>query len=148
MAREDQLERMVELGITPSFFVAHVFYWGDRHRDIFMGPERAARISPLRSSLRRGIRFTTHNDTPVTAVENRTGAASTRIALPMMSRTSTSAGSFISASPTYLSSVSHGGTTFRLGMPPRLFPPTARNTEQDGGSCNSGLVSACFRMSF
>ena len=46
MAREDQLDKMSELGISPSFFVGHAYYWGDRHRDIFMGPERAARLSP------------------------------------------------------------------------------------------------------
>ena len=67
-AREDQLDRMKTLGVTPSFFVGHVFYWGDRHRDIFLGPERAARISPLASAQKRGIRFTIHDDTPVTPV--------------------------------------------------------------------------------
>ncbi|MDO8543596.1 MAG: amidohydrolase [Opitutaceae bacterium] len=67
--REDQLERMRELGVSPSFFVGHVFYWGDRHRDIFLGPERAARISPLRSALNHGLRFSVHNDSPVTPVD-------------------------------------------------------------------------------
>ncbi len=67
-AREDQLDRMRVLGVTPSMFVGHVFYWGDRHRDIFLGPERAARISPLASARQRGIRFTIHDDTPVTPV--------------------------------------------------------------------------------
>ncbi|MBL8179341.1 MAG: amidohydrolase [Bryobacterales bacterium] len=67
--REDQLDRMRQLGVTPSFFEAHVYYWGDRHRDIFLGPTRAARISPLASALRKGIRFTLHNDTPVTPVD-------------------------------------------------------------------------------
>ncbi len=57
------------MNITPSFFVGHVFYWGDRHRNIFMGPTRAADISPLRSALDRGIRFTVHDDTPVTPVD-------------------------------------------------------------------------------
>jgi predicted amidohydrolase YtcJ len=66
--REDQLAAMKELGITPSFFVGHVYYWGDRHRDIFLGAERAAQISPLASALRHGLRFTVHNDTPVTPV--------------------------------------------------------------------------------
>jgi predicted amidohydrolase YtcJ len=66
--REDQLDAMKELGITPSFFVGHVYYWGDRHRDLFLGPERAGRISPLASALKRDIRFTIHNDTPVTPV--------------------------------------------------------------------------------
>lgn len=57
-----------KLGITPSFFVGHVFYWGDRHRDIFL-EQRTSRISPLASALRRDIRFTIHNDTPVTPVD-------------------------------------------------------------------------------
>ena len=69
MAREDQLDVMKELGVSPSFFVGHAYYWGDRHRDIFMGPERAKRLSPLKSAVDRGIRFTVHDDTPVTPVK-------------------------------------------------------------------------------
>jgi predicted amidohydrolase YtcJ len=65
MAREDHLDRMAKLDVIPSFFVLHVFYWGDRHRDLFLGPERAARISPTASALKRGIPFTLHADTPV-----------------------------------------------------------------------------------
>lgn len=68
-AREDQLARMARLGVTPSFFVAHVYYWGDRHHELFLGPERAARISPLASAGRHGLRYTLHNDTPVTPVD-------------------------------------------------------------------------------
>jgi predicted amidohydrolase YtcJ len=66
MAREDQIARMKALGITPSFFTAHTWYWGDRHRDLFMGPERAAVISPSKWALDHGVRFTSHLDTPVT----------------------------------------------------------------------------------
>jgi predicted amidohydrolase YtcJ len=65
MAREDQLQKMLELGATPSFFSAHTYYWGDRHRDIFMGPERAARMSPTKSSENLGLRYSVHLDTPV-----------------------------------------------------------------------------------
>ncbi len=65
MAREDQLDRMQRLSVTPSFFSAHTYYWGDRHRDIFMGPERAKRMSPTRSARDRGLRFSVHLDTPV-----------------------------------------------------------------------------------
>jgi predicted amidohydrolase YtcJ len=63
--REDQLDRMRELRMIPSFFSAHPYYWGDWHRDSVLGPERAARISPTRSALARGIPFTIHNDAPV-----------------------------------------------------------------------------------
>ena len=66
--REDQLDRMVEHDILASFFIKHVYYWGDRHRDIFLGAERARRISPLASARSRGIHFGLHSDTPVTPV--------------------------------------------------------------------------------
>ena len=69
MARDDQLDRMAELGVIPSFFSLHTYYWGDRHREIFMGPDRAARLSPARSALERGVRFTIHADAPVVPME-------------------------------------------------------------------------------
>ena len=65
MMRPDQLGRAAELGVTPTFFVAHTYYWGDRHREIFLGPERAAQISPLNTALAKGVPFTIHLDTPV-----------------------------------------------------------------------------------
>lgn len=65
MVRDDQLLKYKELGITPTFFNAHVYYWGDRHRDIFIGPQRANRISPMASTEKLGIKFTTHSDSPV-----------------------------------------------------------------------------------
>ena len=64
--REDQLDAVKELGLYLSFFPGHVYYWGDRHRDVFLGPERAARINPMRSALDRGITTTLHHDSPVT----------------------------------------------------------------------------------
>ncbi len=64
--RDDQLDEVKRLGLLLSFFPGHVYYWGDRHRDIFLGPERAARINPMRSALDRGIGMTLHHDSPVT----------------------------------------------------------------------------------
>tara|TARA_R100000656_G_scaffold41026_8_gene34275 strand:- start:90 stop:1667 length:1578 start_codon:yes stop_codon:yes gene_type:complete len=65
MATGEQLTRMQGLDVIPSFFNNHVYYWGDRHRDIFLGPERAARISPLAEAADAGLRFTLHADSPV-----------------------------------------------------------------------------------
>lgn len=64
--RDDQLDRMAQLGMIPTFFSAHTFFWGDWHRESVLGPVRADRISPTRSALDRGIPFTVHNDAPVT----------------------------------------------------------------------------------
>jgi predicted amidohydrolase YtcJ len=66
MTRKDQIARMAALGVTPSFFSAHTFFWGDRHAGIFMGPERAANMSPAKWAQEAGVRFSSHMDTPVT----------------------------------------------------------------------------------
>ena len=66
MTRLDQIERMAAMGVTPSFFPGHTYYWGDRHASIFMGPERAANISPAKWAVDAGVRFSGHADTPVT----------------------------------------------------------------------------------
>jgi predicted amidohydrolase YtcJ len=64
LARHDQVDRMAALGIVPSFFSAHTFFWGDWHRKN-VGEARAAGISPLAYAHSKGIRFTNHNDAPV-----------------------------------------------------------------------------------
>ena len=66
MTRRDQLDRMKDLNVTPSFFSAHTYFWGDRHVGIFMGPERAANMSPAKWALDAGVRFSSHMDTPIT----------------------------------------------------------------------------------
>ena len=60
----DQLEQTKLLGVIPSFFTAHVLHWGETHVKN-LGIDRAERISPAASALKRGIRFTMHQDTPV-----------------------------------------------------------------------------------
>jgi len=64
LTREDQLDDMKRLGIVPSFFAAHPFFWGDWHRRSF-GDDRAMRISPTRSARDRDLPFTIHNDAPI-----------------------------------------------------------------------------------
>ena len=63
--REDQIDAMKKLGIIPSYFSTHTFYWGDWHRDSVFGKDRAMRISPTHSTLSRNMPFTVHNDAPV-----------------------------------------------------------------------------------
>lgn len=66
VAREDQLDKFRELNLYPSFFPAHLYVWGDRHYDTFLGRERAERLAPLGSAVKRGLCFSLHNDSPVT----------------------------------------------------------------------------------
>lgn len=60
----DQIPELKRLGVIPSFFVAHVYHWGDAHIRNF-GAERASAISPAASAGRAGLSYTFHQDAPV-----------------------------------------------------------------------------------
>ncbi len=63
---DEQIERMAALGISPSFLIGHVHYWGDAFvRDIF-GPEKTAKLDRTAACEAAGIRWTLHSDDPVT----------------------------------------------------------------------------------
>ncbi len=66
--RPDQVPVIAKLGLIPSYFVTHTYFWGDIHRNFVAGPEMAAHISPCKSALDNNIPFTLHNDTPVTPI--------------------------------------------------------------------------------
>jgi len=63
--RRDQLPDLARLGVVPSLFSAHTFFWGDWHRDSVFGPERGSAISPTASALAAGLPLTIHMDAPV-----------------------------------------------------------------------------------
>ena len=60
----DQLKDVKENGIIPSFFIAHIYHWGDIHIKNF-GFERASKISPAGSAVQNEMKFTFHQDAPV-----------------------------------------------------------------------------------
>ena len=63
ITRED-LARAKALGVIPALYPPHIYYYGDRHRDCYLGPQRAAQISPLGTAQRLGLPFTIHDDAP------------------------------------------------------------------------------------
>ncbi len=63
--REDQVDTMKALGVFPSLFPMHTFYWGDWHRDHTVGPVAADDMSPTGWVMQRGMMFGTHHDAPV-----------------------------------------------------------------------------------
>ena len=64
----EHIERMTRLGVIPDYFANHVFYWGDRHQDRFLGPDRVRSLDPVGSACRAGLRPLLHSDCPVTPV--------------------------------------------------------------------------------
>lgn len=67
--RRDQMERAFRLGITCSFFVDHLHYWGDVLVDGLFGPEHGPVWMPAGTAVASGIRVSLHNDPPVTPEE-------------------------------------------------------------------------------
>jgi predicted amidohydrolase YtcJ len=65
LLREDQVDACKPIGLIPSLFPMHTFYWGDLHRDETVGPRLVDNISPTGWCVKRGIKFTSHHDAPV-----------------------------------------------------------------------------------
>lgn len=63
-ARRDQYAQMRELGMIPSIFSSHVWYWADVHLKNF-GQERGSKVSACAWAIEEGLPFTLHNDTPI-----------------------------------------------------------------------------------
>jgi predicted amidohydrolase YtcJ len=66
LADAAQLRRMKQLGLCANFFANHHFYWGDAHRDVTLGPDRAQRMNPCRTARDLGVPFAFHSDAPIT----------------------------------------------------------------------------------
>ena len=62
--RPSQFEEMASVGITPSMFPAHVWYWGDVHL-ANLGEKRGMIVSAVNSAKKVGLKYTFHQDTPV-----------------------------------------------------------------------------------
>jgi predicted amidohydrolase YtcJ len=63
--RMDQVDGFKRLGVIPSLFPMHTYYWGDWHLDHVFGPVDGANISPTGWVRDRDMIFTTHHDAPV-----------------------------------------------------------------------------------
>jgi len=76
------LSRMSTLGMTPSYHINHLYFYGDALKEHVIGEERAKKLLPLRSTLENGLTLSLHADQPMfashpfrliqTAVERKT----------------------------------------------------------------------------
>ena len=58
--------RMAAQGLSVNLFANHLWYWGDQHWEMTMGPDRAQRLNACRSALDAGVPLAIHSDAPVT----------------------------------------------------------------------------------
>ena len=66
--KPEHLTKYKALGITPSYFTNHTFYWGDVHiRNV--GEKKASFISPIKAARELGIITSNHTDFNVTLLD-------------------------------------------------------------------------------
>lgn len=61
-----QYRRMAKLGMCANLFTNHIWYWGDQHYELTIGPERANRLEACATAKREGVHFSMHSDASVT----------------------------------------------------------------------------------
>jgi predicted amidohydrolase YtcJ len=66
LAHAAQFRRMKALGMCVNLFANHTFYWGEQHRALTVGPERASRMNACATALGAGVPLAIHSDAPVT----------------------------------------------------------------------------------
>lgn len=66
MADAYQFRRMANMGVCANLFSNHLYYWGDAHYALTMGPDRANRMNATATAKATGVRFSLHSDAPIT----------------------------------------------------------------------------------
>ncbi len=63
---DEQIDKMAELGLSPSFLIGHVHYWGKAFVEDIFGLEKASKLDRTGACEDQGIRWSLHSDDPVT----------------------------------------------------------------------------------
>ena len=63
---DEQIERMKAHGVSASFLIGHVHYWGVAMRDRIFGPDKSRLLDRCASCERAGVGYTIHSDFFVT----------------------------------------------------------------------------------
>lgn len=63
---DDQIEKMKELGVSASFLIGHVHYWGTFMRDSVFGPTKVELLDRCKAVEDKGINYTLQSDYAVT----------------------------------------------------------------------------------
>lgn len=60
---------MQRAGVSPSFHINHIRYYGDALNDAIVGPQRTQQLLPVRSAFAAGLKPTLHADSPMFPVD-------------------------------------------------------------------------------
>ena len=59
---------MASVGVSPSFLINHVYFWGQTLRDNLLGPERAQLLDRTARATGAGLRISLHSDYNVSPI--------------------------------------------------------------------------------
>ena len=62
---DEQIARMKDLGVSPSFLINHVYFWGQTMRDNVFGAEKVQLLDRCATVENAGVKWTMHSDAPV-----------------------------------------------------------------------------------
>jgi predicted amidohydrolase YtcJ len=65
LIKEETLEAFQKQGLTPSFHINHILYYGDALADNIIGESRAQRVLPVKTAFDLGLHPTLHADSPM-----------------------------------------------------------------------------------
>jgi predicted amidohydrolase YtcJ len=74
LADQAQYRRMRALGLCVNLFANHLYYFGDKHFETTVGPQRAQAMNACATALREGVPLAIHSDSPVTPLAPLTTA--------------------------------------------------------------------------
>ncbi|MDR3510750.1 MAG: amidohydrolase [Caulobacteraceae bacterium] len=66
MASPAQYRRIKALGLCVNLFANHLYYFGDKHYELTLGPDRAERMNACGAATALGVPLAIHSDSPVT----------------------------------------------------------------------------------
>ncbi|MEI6623764.1 MAG: amidohydrolase [Actinomycetes bacterium] len=69
MLTAEQIATMASYGICANVFSKHIKYWGDVHRTMTLGPDRAAQMDAARTLIESGVHTSLHSDAWVTPID-------------------------------------------------------------------------------
>ncbi|AOZ02554.1 amidohydrolase [Cupriavidus sp. USMAHM13] len=68
LADASQFRRMAALGMCVNLFANHLYYWGDAHYAMTVGPDRANRMNAANTARTCGLTYSMHSDAPITPI--------------------------------------------------------------------------------
>jgi hypothetical protein len=65
----EHFSKMNELGVSPTFLIGHVRWWGKAFKDRILGPDRVRYYDACKTAMENNLRYTIHSDWNVTPID-------------------------------------------------------------------------------